>query len=247
MKIASLIILVSFFSAYVGIGIGSLLFGPLPLLSFPFYAIQDEMHGSPIPPEGYSWWIPTYRILFLTKEISNLKANDSAGVGTYHLFGYHVLFLNREVGYIDGQNLGNYRLTFPFLFFLLVNSVGAVFGFVMSRWKALKKSEWRLRIFFGLVALGVIIMVAGIFLSSFGVATTIRNPPWTGDYYTVTLYPYREDAFAFVMFGITWLAIIILDALAQDWFEKIIMFLLSLVSARAQNSSERVLRVVLRC
>ena len=92
------------------------------------------MHGAPVPPEGYSYWIPTYRIHFLTAEISNLKANDSAGMWTYQLFGYHVTFLNAEIGYIDSQSLvsGDYRLTFPLLFFMLVNIVGAVLGYGIS-------------------------------------------------------------------------------------------------------------------
>ena len=222
-KIATLIILISFFSAFFGVCIGWFLLGPLPILSFPFYAIQDEMHGAPTPPEGYSFWIHTYRIHFLTAELSNLKANDSANTGTYHLFGYHVLFLNHEIGYINtpysfGYPL-SYTLSFPFAFFLLVNTAGAIIGYAMSNWKTLNKSKWKLIAFFGQITLGVLITAAGVLLSNIGVATTVRNPPWTGEYYTITLYPYHEDAGAFLIFGITWTVITILDfAWAQKWF-----------------------------
>ena len=224
-KIATLIILVSFFSAFFGVCMGWFFFGPLPILSFPFYAIQDEVHGAPVSPDGYSFWIHTYRIHFLTAELSNLKANDSASTGTYQLYGYHVLFLNQEIGYITtpysfGYPL-SYTLSFPFAFFLLVNTVGAIIGYYMGNWKALNRGKWRLTAFFGQIALGVLITTAGILLSNIGVATTVRNPPWTGEYVTVTLYPYQEDAGAFFIFGITWLVMIILDfAWTQKWLGK---------------------------
>jgi hypothetical protein len=224
-KIATLIILISFFSALFGVCMGWFLLGPLPILSFPFYAIQDEMHGAPIPPEGYSFWIHTYRIHFLTTELSTLKANDSASIGTYHLYGYHILFLNHEIGYTNTPYSTSYplsyTLTFPFSFFLLVNAAGAMIGYVMSKWKTLNKSQWRLKAFFGQIALGVAITAAGMYLSNIGVATTVRNPPWTGDYYTITLYPYQLDGGAFFIYGITWLVMIILEfAWTQKWIGK---------------------------
>ena len=205
LKMASLIILVSFFSASVGVGIGSFLFGPLPVLSFPFYAIQDEMHGAPVPSEGYSYWIPTYRIHFLTAEISNLKANDSAGMWTYQLFGYHVTFLNMKIWYIDQQSLGSYRFTFPFLFFILVNIAGAILGYGINKLRTIQKIE---RDSMGLlvrVALGVAILTVGTGLS----AIVVRTGPAVGDYY----YPFGVDGSVFTIFGITWLAIAIAEFL----------------------------------
>jgi hypothetical protein len=220
-----LIILISLFSAYFGVCIGSFILGPLPILSFPFYAIQDEMHGAPLPPDGYSFWIHTYRIHFLTAELSNLKANDSASTGTYHLYGYHILFLNQEIDYITTPYFSSYplsyTLSFPFAFFILVNTAGAIIGYAMSKRKTLNKSKGKPTVFFGQIALGVLITTAGILLSNIGVATTVRNPPWTGEYVAITLYPYQEDAGAFFIFGITWLVMIILDfAWTQKWLGK---------------------------
>jgi len=223
-KIATLIILVSFFSAFFGVCMGWFFFGPLPILSFPFYAIQDEVHGAPVSPDGYSFWIHTYRIHFLTAELSNLKANDSASTGTYQLYGYHVLFLNQEIGYITtpysfGYPL-SYTLSFPFAFFLLVNTVGAIIGYYMGNWKALNRGKWRLTAFFGKIALGILITATGILLFNIRVATTIRNPPWTGEYITITSYPYGADAGAFFIFGITWTILMVVDfALARKWLD----------------------------
>jgi hypothetical protein len=221
-KIATLVIFVSFFSAYFGVCIGAFLLGPLPVLSFPFYAIQDEMHGAPLPPDGYSLWIHTYRVHFLAAELSNLKANDSASLGTYRLYGYHILFLNQEIGYITTPYSSSYplsyTLSFPFAFFLLVNTAGAIIGYAMSKQKTLEKSKWKLKASFGKIALGVLITTTGILISNIGVATTVRNPPWTGQYVTITLYPYQKDAGAFFIFGITWLVMVILDfAWTQKW------------------------------
>jgi hypothetical protein len=224
-KIATLIILVSFFSAYFGVCIGWFLFGPLPILSFPFYAIQDEMHGAPVPPDGYSFWIHTYRIHFLTAELSNLKANDTASTGTHHLYGYHILFLNHEIGYITTAYSSSYplsyTLSFPFAFFLLVNTAGAILGYVMSSWKVLNENKRRLTLFFGKIALGILITATGILLINIGVTTSVRNPPWTGGYVTVTLHPYQEDGGVFFIFGISWLILVILDfAWTQKWLGK---------------------------
>jgi len=218
LKMTVFIIVASFFSAVIGSSFAWILFGPLPFLSFPFYAIRDEMHGSPVPPEGWSFWIPTYRIRFLTAEVSSLKAHDFVehvgGSGwSYQLLGYNVTFVNMEIGYIDKESLGSYPLTFPFLFFLLVNVAGALLGFWISKIHMFQKSEWEWTSmgFLSRVALGLVLIGVGIWLSTFGVATTVRIPPWTGDYVTTTIYPYQEDALVFVIFGITWLAIILLE------------------------------------
>jgi len=125
--------------------------------------------------------------------------------------GYYVVFMNMEIGYIDEQSLSSYRLTFPFLFFTLVNIVGAVLGYMISKVRIIQKIEGSSIGSLERIALGIVILGAGIFLGNLGIATTIRNPVWTGDYYNITVYPYQADAGAFVAFGVTWLVIAIVE------------------------------------
>lgn len=223
LRMTVFIILVSFLSAFLASW--GILYGFVtPALSFPFYAFYGEMHGSPIPPLGYSDWIPTYSIHFLTMEISSLKPQDSVEYvenfgWRYQLLGYHVIFLNMEIGVIVVKYLMFYALTFPLLFFIVVNIVGAILGYKMSEMHRIQEwgtnKRWNsLGLILGFVFLGI-----GFWLSNIGVVKTGRNPPW-GEYYNeyaVTLYPYRGGGIIFFLFGIIVLGIVIGRLLSKYW------------------------------
>lgn len=214
-KIAVFIILVSFCSATFGHRFAVVFLGPIPFLSFPFYAIHGEVTGPPLPPMGYGNWVPNYQIIFLTQKIYSIQPK------TYEV--HQVNFLNLNLGSISSGDLYSgpfssdyitnpYLFIVPFLSFILINSVGALLGFLLSKTKT-QKSKWSLVGFWGRIVLGFAIIAAGFWAASIGVVKTERNPPWGGEYVTWTFYPYREDAAVFVLFGIAWLAIMIIETL----------------------------------
>jgi len=208
------IVLVSLISAYF-IGLLGIFFGFVsPVLSFPFYGLATEVQGSPIPPEGYSYWIMTYRIHFLATEIYSLKPHDlveQVDGWKHRVLGDHIVFLNMEVGYVSSQFVGDYFRRFSFLFFLLVNIMGALLGYALNRTHRIR--EWVASQRWGLIGLilGFAFLGLGLWSSNIGVMVTSRNPPWGDVYveYTETLHPYSEDGFHFFLFGILVLAIVV--------------------------------------
>lgn len=208
LRMTVFIILVSLLSVFFAIPWGVFFGGVVsPVLSFPFYAISTEVLGSPIPPEGYSYWIQTYQIHFLATEILATKPHDFVEPDwTYRFLGYRITFLNMEIEYVARQNLeqtGYYTLPFSFSFFMLVNVVGALLGYRIGRIRRIR--QWGTNKRWGLLGLilGFVFLGLGLWLSNIGIAET----RWWG--YPITSYPYRDDALAFFLFGIIAWAIVI--------------------------------------
>ena len=203
LRMTVFIILVSLLSAFFALPWGVFFGGVVsPVLSFPFYAIRTEVLGSPIPPEGYSYWIETYQIHFLATEILATKPDEFVEP-TYRFLGYHIVFLNLEIGYIPRRNQGYYILPFSFLFFILVNVVGTLSGYKIGRIRRIR--EWGTNKRWGLLGLtlGFVFSGVGFWLSNIGIAET----GWWG--YPITSYPYGDDAVAFFLFGIiVWATVI---------------------------------------
>jgi len=209
-KMSAFMVVVSLVSAFLGTGIGSFLFGPLPVLSFPFYGVWDETMGPPLPPEGYGFWIDTYQIRFLTMPVYSIHPVSYGA--------YSVTFLTVEVGSLNSNFIppnSLYSLIIPFMIFMLANLLGALLGLGLRKLFISQETAWWRIGFIVPIILGIGIIGAGLFLYNVNVVETVRNPPWGGDYVSVTLYPYQMDAFVFIIFGITWLVLVIAEIIAN--------------------------------
>jgi len=209
LKIGTFIFLASLLSTVVGSSLLALLFGPLPLLSFPFYQLSGERRIILPAPYNYSQRIPSYEIRFLTMEILSLVPQDpvdgSFNGGWVMVQGYRVVFWGSEVGSLPVGS--EYRSTLFFLFFVLVNVLGALLGFLISRAQIFQSKKWMAIGSIGRVLLGVVILGVGLWFSTLG--EVVRTGPPTGYFYSYDPLRHLGDAFVFALFGITWLAIIV--------------------------------------
>jgi hypothetical protein len=98
-----------------------------------------------------------------------------------------------------------------FLFFIAVNALGALLGFLISKIRITEKTKLGSMAFWAAVALGIIILTYGIWLFTKG--TAALTGPWSEYYYSYPRYlPYYSlGAIACVIFGISWLIMILLD------------------------------------
>ena len=210
LKMSVFTVVVSLVSAFFGTGIGSFLLGPLPVLSFPFYGVWDETMGPPLPPEGYGFWMQTYQIRFLTQPFYSIRPI------TYS--AYSVNLLTIEIGSLSGSFIppnSLYSFIIPAVIFMLINLLGALLGLGLSKLVKIQETRWERISSLVPILLGIGIIGAGFLLSKLSVVETVRNPPWGGNYVSVTLYPYQMDAFVFLVFGITWLAIKVIEIIAS--------------------------------
>ncbi|MHA2316096.1 MAG: hypothetical protein ACXACF_12670 [Candidatus Hermodarchaeia archaeon] len=98
--------------------------------------------------------------------------------------------------------------------FLLVNVTGALLGFLMSKlpldkiW-ILRRGEGHAVSLFGRLFIGVAFVAAGIWFSTIG--KVILTGPVSRFYSSYNPYLYIGDAVACLIFGIVWLAIIIVE------------------------------------
>lgn len=215
LKMGVLVILLSLFSSFIVWYVLSPIFPvllALHFLSFPFYALWEESRIILPPPYEYSQRLTGFEIHFLTNVIFSLVPQGPVvrligGVeGEVNVVGYRVIFLTMEVGSIPSGII--YPLTVLFLFFMLVNIVGALLGYIIwriYRMHKIGKFRWESIGFFGRVALGIAILIMGIWFLTFG--EVVRTSPVDAYYYDYNPYPYLFDGFAFVVFSIIWLII----------------------------------------
>ncbi len=107
-----------------------------------------------------------------------------------------------------------YAIGILFSFFLLVNFTGALLGFLMTKLpldkiRIPKWSERHTTSLFGRVFIGVAFVAAGIWFSTIG--KVILTGPVSKFYSSYNSYLYVGDVIACLIFGIVWLAIIIVE------------------------------------
>jgi len=210
LKIGVFVVALSLLSA-LALGPLVMLFGPLPFLSFPFYGWWTQGRLSLPQPYNYSDRIGCYEAFFLTVFIFQLVPQGSRIGSDYfgdgrgiQVVSYRVVLLDTEMGTIRPDF--TYAWSMVFLFFLLINVIGAVLGFGIRKIQILQKTKWGQFGFLSRVALAIVVLSAGIWLPS-------TNALHTSKYY-VDYSGYDGDALAFVMFGIVWLTTIILENLS---------------------------------
>jgi len=216
LKTSAFVIMASLFSSYLGlIPFVSVLFGPFPLLSFPFYDRWDERRITLPQPYNYSDRISAYEIRFLAMAILQLvpqgPLEGSFDGGLVRVVSYRVVLLNIEIGSI--LHNFTYVLGTLFLFFFLANAVGALLGFLISKIQIVQKTEESSIYSLVRVVLGVAILLVGIWLSTIGEVK--QTSPASQYYYDYDPYPYAFDAFAFIIFGVTWLASVLAERITK--------------------------------
>jgi hypothetical protein len=207
LKIGVFVIALSFFCT-LALGPLTMLFGPLPFLSFPFYGIWTERRLNLPQPYNYSDRIGCYEAYFLTAPIFQLVAQGPViGERRIQLLSYRVVLLNTEIGTISPEF--THASSVIFLFFILINALGAVLGFGIRRAQIMQKTEWGSFGFLSRVALAIVVFSTAIWLSSiYGVHNTSR-------YYFGYDWNYTSDAYAFAMFGVAWLMTIFAEKLSS--------------------------------
>jgi len=213
LKTAVLILLLSFFSAFsVLMYFFAFLLGPLPFLSFPFYANWDERRIILPEPLRYSERIDCYDIRFIAAPVFQFVPQGLVvqGFGAVQIVSYRVVLLDMEIGAVPSEFLWITLL----LFFTMVNTVGALLGFLMRKISFIEKTDWGSTGFWGRVAFGVLVWIFGIWL--FTIAGQFIQ---TGSRYYSDQGPnfYFSGAVISVIFGISWLIAMIAERrLDQD-------------------------------
>jgi len=212
-KTAVLIILLSLLSTVFGSPISVYVSGPSPFLSFPFYQIWDERRLELAPPYEYSYEVSCFDICFVIAPVFQFVPQGPVtgelgqGEGWVQVNSFRVVLLDVEIGAIPSRVMG---ITL-FMFFIAVNTLGALLGFLVSKTRITEKTRLRSNAFLGSVALGIIILAYGISLYAKG--TTILTGPWSRYYHSYPSYlPYYfSGALACVIFGISWTIMVLLD------------------------------------
>jgi hypothetical protein len=115
------------------------------------------------------------------------------------------VLLDREIGAISSEFL----LITLFLFFIMVNTIGALLGFVMSGISIISKTNWGSTGFWGRVAFGVVVLMFGVWL--FTIAGQFVQTSPSGYYSDQGPNLYFSAAVASVIFGISWLIAMIAE------------------------------------
>lgn len=226
-KICVLILLLSFFSTiadpyFLG-ALPGFLFWFFHLLSFPFYSWFAERRVPLAPPYTYSQRILTHDIRFLSKEILWLipqgPVTASGDAGYVNIASFRVILFSMEIGSVPPDL--PHVFTALFLFLVLVNAVGALLGYQLSKVKRIKELEFVESDFLIATLIGVFILGAGILLASIEPITGPTSPY----YYDYDPYENRGQGIAFVIFGAIWLAINILSFAwirepKKHWYKK---------------------------
>lgn len=214
-KTAALIMIFSLLSTVLGLSsIFSIwLFGPLPILSFPFYEVWAERRLELPQPFEYSYEVDCYDICLATAPVFLFVPQGPVIAGLGHEEGvvqvvsYRIVLLDMEIGAIPSA-----FVFFPiFLFFIAVNTLGALLGFLISKIRFIQKSRPGSMAFWTPVVLGIIILAYGIWLYTKG--TTVLTSPWSRYYHSYSRYSihYLGGALACVVFGISWVIMTLLD------------------------------------
>jgi hypothetical protein len=212
-KTAVVVLIFSFLSAVLSLPFYVYLFGPLPLVSFPFYDVWAERRlNLPLPLE-FSWEVDCYDVCFVTDPVilfvpqGPVIGDLGQGEGIVEVVSFRVVLFDEEIGAIPSWFIG----ILLFMFFFVVNALGAFLGFLLSRIRIAQKTKVGSMAFWGSVALGIIVSAYGLWLYSKGAAPL--TGPWSEYYHSYPLYPlhYFLGAAACVMFGITWSVVILLD------------------------------------
>jgi len=185
-KMAVFVVVVSLLSAVFGISIIAVLYGPVAVLSFPFYAFWEEKRFPLSAPYEVSQRIVVYDIYLGGVPVSSLVpqgrvvSDVGGGVGYVDVASYEVTFLGVEVGSVPESSIGPivflslYPLLLPLWFFMLVNAVGALLGFLASRMAGgmpvFQRGELKLMSSLASVILGFVFLGVGILLSDWIVA-----------------------------------------------------------------------------
>ena len=224
-KTTALIIIFSLLSTVLGFYIPYLFLlplGPLPFLSFPFYDLWAERRLILPQPFEFSYEVGCYDICFLTTPLFQFVPQGpvtgelSPGEGWVQVDSYRVVLFDMEIGAIP-YSLG---LFFPlFLFFIVVNALGALLGFLISKIRITEKTKLGSNAFLGSVALGIIILAYGIWLFTRG--ETFQLGHWSKYYYSHGPSCLSLGAIACVIFGISWLITILLDRIIFNPFSHI--------------------------
>jgi hypothetical protein len=211
-KTAVLIMIFSFLSTFFGSPISVYIAGPSPFLSFPFYQIWEERRLELASPYEYSYEVSCFDICFVTAPVFQFVpqgpvTGGGQGEGWVQVVSYRIVLFDAETGAIPSEVMG---ITL-FLFFIAVNTLGALLGFLFSKTRIAEKARLRSKAFLGLVSLGIIILAYGIWLYADG--TAILTGPWSRYYHSYPRYlPYYfSGAIACVIFGISWTTMILLD------------------------------------
>ncbi len=209
-KTTALIMVLSVSSAVLGL-MSTLLLGPFPFLSFPFYAEWGERRINLAQPFEFSDRIVSYEIRFATAPVFQLVPQGPVvqdlgdGMGKVQVVSYRIVLVDTEIGAIRPE----FILITLFLFFLIVNAVEAVLGFSISKIRIIEKTELGSIGFWWRVTLGIVVLAFGVWL--FTIGEVAQTSPSSRYYYSYNLYPYVYDAFAFVIFGIGWLVLMIAE------------------------------------
>jgi hypothetical protein len=209
LKTAVLIFILSFFSAFsVLMYIFAIVLGPLPFLSFPFYANWDERRIILPQPFAYSERTNCYDIRFVASQVLQFvpKGPVSDGIGAIQVVSYRVVFLDVEIGAIDSQFLVITLL----LFFIMVNTLGVLLGFLFSKLPVVEEIESGSKGFWGRIAFGIIILVSGIWLFII-VGQFVQASPPSRYYYDQGPNLYFSGAVVSVIFGISWIIAMIAE------------------------------------
>ena len=209
LKTTALIITLSFLST-VGLYV-VLLFPPLPFLSFPFYYVWAERRLELPRPLEYSNEVVCFDICFVTIPVFLFVPQGPATpnqvvpeMGWVDVVSYRIVLLDTEIGAVPPDLI----FFLFFLFFIVVNASGSLLGFLMSKMRTIEKTKLAFR---GQVATGIVILAFGILL--FAKGTTMLTGPWSKYYHSYPTYPphYYQGAIACIIFGISWLVMILLD------------------------------------
>lgn len=185
--------------------------------SFPFYAhVFGESRLALPPPNDFSQWIRTYEIRVPAMAVFQLvprgPVERSNGESWVNVLNYRAVLLNMEIGSIPPD--GPSAIGTLFLFFLLVNVMGALLGFSMSKLQLdklpiLNRIELDSIGLIGRVLFGAVFLTAGLWFTTIG--QVIITGPVSRYYYSYNPYLYVGDAYACVIFGIIWLAIVVAE------------------------------------
>jgi len=212
LKTTTMILVFSFLSAVLGLSVLSYtLLGPLPLLSFPFHDYWTERRLVLPQPYEFSYEVSCYDICFVTTPVFQFVPQGpvtrelSLGEGWVQVDSFRVVLLDMEIGTVPYGSI----LSLLFLFFIAVNALGALLGFLINKIRITQKNKLGSIAFWAPVALGIIILAYGIWLYTRG--ETFQTGPWSKYYYSHSPSCLSFGAFTSVMFGISWLIMILLD------------------------------------